>query len=206
MRRIQASLILIVVLVLSIIGFANASICVIFGNGLSNCTPSEGSGISYTPASDYPSGQITSLEPKLQTQEKTQEQRDCEKTGCFVDRKCYPIGYIKNGAYCNEKGRKITETIYRPAFVNQSKTSSPCNQSYECGTNVCSDNICTNITQLKDNLNSLKNDIKKLSQENNKSNDTSAILNTSSLSETRNIEQDSTIIEKIINFFRNIFK
>ena len=87
------------------------------------------------------------LNEKSPPTEKTQEQRDCEKNGCFEEGHCYPYGYIKEKRYCNEKGKKYGLTIYRPGFINQSEIGKGCNNSYECETGLCYKNICIDLTE-----------------------------------------------------------
>lgn len=86
------------------------------------------------------------------TNEKPQEERDCRKNGCFENDRCYPFGYRKDERYCEEKAKVYASSVYRSAFVNQSEEGEECNQNYECKTNICSDNICVNLTEQKNEI------------------------------------------------------
>ena len=150
------------------------------------------------------SGTITPLAP--QPPEKTQEQRDCEKKGfCYEKGKCYLQGYIKDGTYCKEKAFFPAPGIYRPGFVNQSETGSLCNQSYECKTGICSNNVCINLTKQQNQINLLEDNLTKLSQENAEIKSNLENLN-NSLSETKDIaKKNSGLIQKITIFLKKWF-
>ncbi|MBU0907214.1 MAG: thioredoxin fold domain-containing protein [Nanoarchaeota archaeon] len=52
--------------------------------------------------------------------------------GCFVNEKCYPMGYRKGGEYCFEDGY----------FVEQSNAGEFCENNFECGSNLCINDEC----------------------------------------------------------------
>jgi hypothetical protein len=52
--------------------------------------------------------------------------------GCKLDNTCYPFGYRKSGEYCS----------INLSFVSQSAESTLCENSFECGSNVCISGEC----------------------------------------------------------------
>jgi len=52
--------------------------------------------------------------------------------GCDVDRTCYPLGYRKSGDYCSDNRE----------FVVQLEGNAVCENSFECGSNVCVSGQC----------------------------------------------------------------
>ena len=148
-------------------------------------------------------GGITSFN-EYQPKEKTQEQRDCEKHGCYEDlgNKCYQFGYIRNGTYCSEKGKFITQGLYKPAFINQSETGSSCIQGYECMTGICSNNLCVNLAEQQNQINLLSDNLSKLSQE------TTGLfesLNNSEPESPQIPEKNDNLIQKIANLLKTWF-
>ena len=182
-------------LVILSINLVNSNICVLSPDGTTKCDSTDiySSSIQPPPLS----GGITSFEPPVI--EKTQEQRDCEKTGCFFERKCYILGYIKNGTYCSEKGKNYGG-LYKPGFLNQSETGANCTQDYECKTNICSDTVCLNMTKQKQEIESLRNELINLSLKDNESENT-----TGEMISNNEIKPELSLLDKIINFFKNLF-
>ena len=132
----------------------------------------------------------------------SQDETECKRLGfCWYDnKKCYPLGYILEGKYCSNRdpyyfGKYGIET---PNFVNQSETGKVCINNYECKTNMCSNNVCINITE----QNTFKNDTEKLNYEISTNN-----INTlyTPLSEPI-IYEEKNLIRKIADFFKNLFR
>ena len=67
--------------------------------------------------------------------EKSLSEDDCN-FGCYVDSQCYPLGYRKNGEYCN----------YENVFVTQTLDDEECENNFECQSNLCVDNNCVSGT------------------------------------------------------------
>ena len=53
-------------------------------------------------------------------------------SGCELDKKCYPIGYRRDGKYCEENEE----------FVLQKESKNDCQNSFECLSNVCISEKC----------------------------------------------------------------
>lgn len=53
-------------------------------------------------------------------------------SGCILNESCVSIGYRKSGEYCSLEGN----------FILQLETDNQCNNSFECGSNVCVNNQC----------------------------------------------------------------
>jgi hypothetical protein len=51
---------------------------------------------------------------------------------CFLEDKCYPIGYRKSGKYCSDTGQ----------FVAQLESEKSCDNNFECSSNVCVNSNC----------------------------------------------------------------
>ena len=56
---------------------------------------------------------------------------DCSN-GCILNDRCIPIGYRQENKYCDYSGD----------FIIQSNTDSPCENNFECSTNLCINNKC----------------------------------------------------------------
>jgi hypothetical protein len=138
--------------------------------------------------------------------QRSQEERECinEKMGCWTDNKCYPLGYIKDNQYCSYKGKVYYSTnYYEPGFLNQSETRQECIQGYECKTGICSNNICVNLTEQKQELEFLKEQVTQLISDNqiiSQENDSEEIENNN-----KYLEEETNIVRKIVNYFRNLF-
>ena len=52
--------------------------------------------------------------------------------GCGLDGKCYPFNYRKDKNYCS----------IDKEFIPQLKSESSCENNFECGSNICIDDIC----------------------------------------------------------------
>lgn len=55
----------------------------------------------------------------------------CENS-CLSDNKCYPLGYRKNGEYCSDVNK----------FVKQLISDKPCENNFECSSNLCISGKC----------------------------------------------------------------
>lgn len=188
--------------------------CVGFSGGDCSTLPSE-----ITPPSETaspPNNEVeckhdisiaTTTEEAQQTQ-KSPEERECTKTGCWEEYTCYPFGYVKNWKYCSQTGKYVGFT--RPSFVNQSNTSSSCNQNYECKTNVCSDGICVNLTEQMNKLQELSNKINQSFEllKENESNQSESYekLSTNGSNTDVQIEKEQNLVEKIFGWFGKWFK
>ena len=53
-------------------------------------------------------------------------------SGCFLDEKCYNLGYRKAGQFCSENNQ----------FVNQKYADETCDNNFECSSNLCIDGKC----------------------------------------------------------------
>lgn len=54
-------------------------------------------------------------------------------SGCQLESKCFPFGYRKEGKFCSEN----------EDFMSQLEANSICENNFECKTNSCLDNQCT---------------------------------------------------------------
>ncbi|MEK6926801.1 MAG: hypothetical protein AABX11_00055 [Nanoarchaeota archaeon] len=54
-------------------------------------------------------------------------------SGCIFDENCYPFGYRKNMSYCSDNNL---------SFVSQKNSDDLCDNSFECGSNVCVSGKC----------------------------------------------------------------
>lgn len=54
--------------------------------------------------------------------------------GCLSDKKCYPIGYRKDGNFCSDKG----------SFIKQLIPDKSCQNNFECSSNLCISGKCIN--------------------------------------------------------------
>ena len=59
--------------------------------------------------------------------------------GCESESKCFYVGYLKENEYCSDTNM----------FVPLIKKDAPCENSYECSSNICKNNICVNESLLK---------------------------------------------------------
>ncbi len=66
--------------------------------------------------------------------------------GCKTDR-CYPFGYRKNSQYCSAASF---------SFVTQLGTGAACQNSFECGSNLCISNQCVSPSLIQSILNWFK--------------------------------------------------
>ena len=141
---------------------------------------------------------VVSQDPQQsEEKERSQEEIDCQKKGCFMDNVCYPFGSIKDGTACSQKGKLIGTYAY-PAFVNQSEIGITCNQGYECKSGVCSNGLCIDLGNVTSEISSLKNDLVALSQQNTE-------LNSSLLETQQSVEESNNLLQKIANFLKEWF-
>src|SRR3989344_1569133 len=68
------------------------------------------------------------------------------KDACPLDGKCYPFGYRKEGNFCSDKGK----------FVTQLKGEEKCENNFECGSNVCVSGECISQGMIEKILNWFK--------------------------------------------------
>ncbi len=73
------------------------------------------------------------------------EGKEC--SGCILEDKCYPIGYRKSGQYCSDNN----------SFIIQLKSSSACENSFECESNVCAGSECIGMNLIQKILAFFKN-------------------------------------------------
>jgi len=66
--------------------------------------------------------------------------------GCLVEEVCYPLGFRKNGQYCFDDFE----------FVNQSQEESPCDNNFECKSNLCVNDACVSGSLIQKVMNWLK--------------------------------------------------
>jgi len=66
--------------------------------------------------------------------------------GCDVDGTCYPLGYRKSGDYCSDNRE----------FVVQLEGNAVCENSFECGSNVCVSGQCVEAGLIQKILNWFK--------------------------------------------------
>ncbi len=72
------------------------------------------------------------LEKLKEEMEESKEETLFCKDSCPLDGKCYPFGYRKGGNFCFDEG----------IFVPQLGDDQPCENNFECSTNVCVDGKC----------------------------------------------------------------
>jgi len=80
-----------------------------------------------------------------ETEEETNNIEHCN--GCLVEEVCYPLGFRKAGQYCFDEFE----------FVNQSAEDAPCDNNFECSSNLCMDGSCVSGSLIKKVMNWLKN-------------------------------------------------
>jgi len=159
-----------------------------------------------------PSGDSVLIEKDKEDSE-SQDEKDCYGKGCFDDDTCYPYGYTKEEKFCavnyvliDENGR--VKYTAKSIFVEQVKTGKNCSNDFECLTNLCLGEICTNRTeeinrQVDVKLNEMKQEIVyKIDENIEKLNETENIsVNT----EHGEVVVDKSIIGKVLNWFKEIF-
>lgn len=152
------------------------------------------------------SGGTISLLPQYTPPQKSQAERDCiNKKSCWDNgnKNCYSQGYVIGEMYCSDKGKFIALGIYKPAFIYQSQTGQHCNQSYECKTGICSDNVCLNITEQKRNIDLLTANLTKLAQENIELKQGLEEVNKTSSEAKETSKEDNNLINKIANLLKS---
>ena len=156
----------------------------------------------------------------------SEEENDCryDNNGCFADRYCYPLGYVKNEKFCTEelviRNNRTGRVRYneRNKFINQSEIGTNCTYDFECKTNFCSGNICTNQVETEKEfkkLNKLNKEMKleimELSNKIDKISDISKKLeepnNTEFSLGTGNVinSNKNNTIKKFYKWFRKLF-
>ncbi|PJC45698.1 hypothetical protein CO037_00150, partial [Candidatus Pacearchaeota archaeon CG_4_9_14_0_2_um_filter_30_8] len=68
---------------------------------------------------------------EFNTPQVVSSEADCT-SGCYSDGACYPFGYRVNGMYCSSD----------KTFVTQLGSNLACENSFECGSNLCVNNQC----------------------------------------------------------------
>ncbi|HDK42417.1 MAG TPA: hypothetical protein ENG87_03490 [Candidatus Pacearchaeota archaeon] len=144
----------------------------------------------------------------LNQNELSEEQINCKKAKrCWDGFGCRPLGYRSGEMYCT-KVKVYSGLIYEVGFANQSKIGASCNNNYECETNICLEEVCISRTdeinlQVDAKFEELKQEIvDKAEEELNKLNENE----TYSLEvEDEKVSVDKNIIEKILNWIKNIF-
>lgn len=159
-----------------------------------------------TVGSGAPTGESVLIQPNKEFQKET----DCKNSGCFLDKKCYPYGYIINKKYCVAEG-----VVYYPNgrphftrkdfFINQSEIGNECNNNFECLTNFCLNGICINQSgevekRIEEEMKKQKEELEK--QFNEKIEKLSAPATPAETKEEEKVEEN--IVEKIFNWFRGI--
>jgi hypothetical protein len=71
---------------------------------------------------------------QIQALQEQISQLDNSCTGCKAGETCYPVGYRKNNTYCSS-------TL---SFAGQLGEDSPCENNFECTSNICASNKCLN--------------------------------------------------------------
>ncbi len=136
----------------------------------------------------------------------SQAEIDCQNNGgCFDNKtnRCYSIGYVRKGTFCKEDGITYGYVLHKSGFVNQSSEGQNCTQNYECNTNLCSNNVCVNLTKIQsennfaDNssANAVNNSVENISANSNKTLMTGEVVNT----------QNENFLSKVLLFFKKIF-
>lgn len=153
----------------------------------------------------FVSAQTTLLnEGILQYQEPqiSEEEDVCKKLGfCWDDNKCYPIGYIQGEKYCSDKDPYYFEKykIEVSNFVNKSETGKECINNYECKTNICSENLCLNLTKVEKNTIFLNKETTNIVPE---------VIDIKDDIDTEiNVEEEKkNIFQKVIGFLEKLFR
>ncbi len=78
--------------------------------------------------------------------EKRKEGTTITCNGCLVDDKCYPLGYRKDGNFCSDSNE----------FIVQLDADLKCDNSFECGSNVCVSGKCISPGLIENILNWFK--------------------------------------------------
>jgi len=142
------------------------------------------------------------------------EKESCQlNKGCYTNGKhkeCYLYGYILNDSYCAGEGRNnLGKTAEESAgFKKQKATGEECEQSFQCITNFCSEGFCINKTeeinrQVDTKIGEMKQDIVyKIDEGLDKLNETE---NLSVNTEYGEVSIDKSIIEKVLNWIKDIF-
>ncbi|MEM3074777.1 MAG: hypothetical protein QW727_02440 [Candidatus Pacearchaeota archaeon] len=68
------------------------------------------------------------------------------KDSCPFKDKCYPFGYRKSGEFCSDEG----------TFIKQLAEESPCDNNFECSSNLCLDNKCVSSSLIEKIINWFK--------------------------------------------------
>lgn len=92
--------------------------------------------------------------------------------GCWEDRECYPFGYIKEEKYCGIY--YIQSSIERFGFINQSESEENCIYDFQCKSNFCLNQRCTNsieatVLELNNKIKDIELSIGEIAKENNAS-------------------------------------
>lgn len=139
---------------------------------------------------------------QIQEHSQSEDETECKKLDfCWYENRCYPLGYRLGEKYCSDRDPYYLGKygIEVSNFVNQSEIGKTCINNYECKTNICSDNVCINLTE-QTNISSLNETIKISSGISNPAD----FYTTNPIPET-NYEKKS-IIQKIADFFKNLFR
>ncbi len=146
----------------------------------------------------------------------SQKETDCKNSGCFLDKKCYPYGYIIDDKYCAEEfivrfANGQERYAKKDIFANQSETGKKCNNNFECLTNSCLNGIC--INQSEEIEKRIEEEVSKEIDERKEEafEKIEAQLEQLSYNKTYSLEVENTVIpvnknimEKVFNWFREI--
>jgi hypothetical protein len=152
----------------------------------------------------------------------SQNEVDCKGSGCFLDKKCYPYGYIINNEYCADEA-----IIYYPngnprltrtdIFIGQKEIEEYCKNNFECITNLCIEGICKNQTEdinrkIEEEVSKfIKNDLEKINNYSlDKTELQSEIFDETKISfvdrnETE-IPINKNILKQLFGWFRDFYK
>ena len=159
--------------------------------------------LSFVSAANYP-GDINVVV-------KAQNEKDCWENACSDKYgECYPYGGVKEGKFCAEDYEvrddygRIKYTA-KNMFVEQVELGENCSKDFECLTNFCLGNICTNKTEEFNRQVDVKIDavIEELKQ--NLSYTTDKDKEDIFETEDKEISPKRNIFEKIFGWLKNLF-
>lgn len=136
-----------------------------------------------------------------------EESLNCRRTlGCWDEIGCHPVGYVRDYTYCYEKNDTYAK-IQFGEFIYQFLAGASCNNSYECVSNICLNNICIDREeeinrQVDAKFDELKAGIvAKAEEELDKLNESGLPVET----EYGEVNIKKSSFEKIVDWIKNIF-
>jgi len=205
-------LIIILFLLITALTFVSGTSLIQAGNIQTNLQPSLAGGTGGSTVVGGDAWEVGINSGKANLQDLPHDKTSCNKLGgCWDEYNgCYPLGYIKEGFYCYDKAKQVGGLhFYEPGFVNQSPDGEPCNNNYECKSDICLDSFCTNVEEIINNqvdlrLKEMEQKINNKSKENppqNNSQEETSTTITGATIET----QDERVLKELWNWLKGIF-